>query len=177
MVVFFFNSQFWSKSKHISSIFWSQWMLGFPIYSLAKQPSKYLTAGYKRQEREQIWQHRMLINKLQELTRKQRITESGSCCMAGEQFGNVYASVSGIVVMLMFCMNWSESIVLDQLKQAAWSVSWWLMGNGAHMPEDWQHDRQTHKQLGRNPWFPGIKSATMQSKSRAPRSKTLESVD
>lgn len=92
--------------------------------------------------------------------------------MAGEQFGNVYASVRGIAVMLMFYMNRIESIVLDQGKLAPWSVSRWLMGNGAHMAEDWQQDRQTHPQLGRNPWFPGIKSATVESKCRAPCSRS-----
>lgn len=56
--------------------------------------------------------------------------------MAGEQFGHLYGSVSAIVVILMFCMNRLERIVFDQEKRAARSVSWWLIDNGVHMPED-----------------------------------------
>lgn len=62
-------------------------------------------------------------NKLQEQTRKQKITLNfGSCCIADEQFGNFCASLSSIV-MLMFCMNKLESIVLDQGKPGEPGVS------------------------------------------------------
>lgn len=97
--------------------------------------------------------------------------------MAGEKFGNVW----NVHWNVLRCKRHGchsnalheQSIVLDHGKQAVWSISWWLMGHGAHMPEDWQQDRQTHQQLRRNPWFPCIKSATVESKSRASRSKSL----